>query len=233
MYRYYKIAGLNIKMDTFGRTEDYAIPYLLDGKCSSVDMTIKADFKALKAEKPFAPDDICEYMVSGREFYSKLLDFEGMMLHAAAIALDQKAYLFSGNCEVGKSTHALLWRRAFGDERIRILNDDKPAIRLENGTWYAYGTPWSGKNGLNTNLKYPLAGICYLKQGNKNQIEICNKPDLVDRFLQNTYRPTVLDKKIKLLTTIEKIIKTVPIWEMEATKEIEAAKIAYRAMSGR
>lgn len=84
------------------------------------------------------------------------------------LLLTQEEYADSS---VGKSTHTGLWRQVFGDERVKILNDDKPALRFEKGIWYAYGTPWSGKYGMNLNLRYPVAGICFLKQGAQNKIE--------------------------------------------------------------
>lgn len=231
MYQYYKIAGLTVKMDTFGRTADLAFPYRIE-PCSHVDITIDSTYQVLKAFAPDADDDLCEYLASGRVFYRSLLSFDGMMLHASAIAVDGKAYLFSADSGIGKSTHVGLWRRLLGDERVRIINDDKPALRLENGTWYVYGTPWSGKYGLNLNLRYPLAGICFLERSPENKIEPYTKSDIVFRFLKQTYRSKKAQIQQKTLSHIGSLLEKVPVWRLECNMEQEAAALSYTAMTG-
>lgn len=231
MYHYYKIADLTVKMNTFGRTADLAFPYRIE-PCSQVDITIDPGYQILKAFQPDADDELCEYLASGRVFYRNLIAFDGMMLHASAIAIDGKAYLFSADSGTGKSTHVGLWRQVFGDERVRIINDDKPALRLENGTWYVYGTPWSGKYGLNLNLRYPLAGICFLERGQTNKIQPYTKSDIVFRFLKQTYRSKKVDIQEKTLSHIGSLLEKVPVWQLECNMEQEAAMLAYRAMTG-
>ena len=51
------------------------------------------------------------------------LDFDGMLLHAAAVVVDGKAYLFTAPRKTGKSTHVQLWLQEF-EGRATILNDD-------------------------------------------------------------------------------------------------------------
>ena len=93
-----------------------------------------------------------------------------ILVAVVVFAMDGQAYLFSADSGVGKSTHSRLWQQVFGDQRVTIINDDKPALRLRDGVWYVYGTPWSGKYGLNHNLCYPLAGICFLERSKTNKI---------------------------------------------------------------
>lgn len=230
MDQYYKIAGLTVKMDTFGRTADLAFPYRID-PCPNADITIESDLQDIKAARPRTPDEILAYIVTGRDFYAKLIDFEGIMLHASAIAVDGRAYLFSADSGVGKSTHTGLWRRVFGDERVRIINDDKPALRLKDGVWYACGTPWSGKYGLNHNLCYPLAGICFLERGQTNRMEPYTKNDVVFQFLKQTYRSADPERSEKILSLIGSLLERVPVWRLECNTNPEAAYIAWEAMA--
>lgn len=230
MYQYYKIAGLTVKMDTFGRTYELALPYRTEPE-SSADITIESNFPDLKKAHPHVPDEMLEYIMTGRDFYAKLIDFEGLLLHASAIAMDGKAYLFSANSGVGKSTHTGLWRQLFGDRRVQIINDDKPALRLQNGIWYTYGTPWSGKNGLNQNLCCPLAGICFLDRGQTNQIEPYHKSDIVFQFLKQTYRPKDAQHCNKVLSLIENLLENIPVWQMKCNMEPEAAYTAWEVMT--
>lgn len=230
MEQYYKIAGLVVKMDTFGRTADLAFPYRIEAH-EKVDMVLENSYKLLKGTYPEAMDDTCEYIIKGKEFSHKLTDFHGMTLHASAVVMDEKAYLFTADSGVGKSTHTGLWRRVFGEERVRILNDDKPALRFEGGCWYAYGTPWSGKYGQNLNLCYPVGGICFLKQAEENKIERYKKGDLVFQLMKQTHRINRASYDSKVLGHIEKLINHVPIWYMECNMEPEAALLSYKTMS--
>lgn len=232
MYQYYKIAGLTVKMNTFGRTADLALPYRIE-PCSNADITIESIYREWNEVYPDSPVEALEYVATGKAFYRKLLEFDGMMLHASAIAADGKAYLFSAESGVGKSTHTQLWRQHFGSERVSIINDDKPALRQCNGVWYAFGTPWSGKHGLNQNVCYPLAGICFIERGTTNRIEPYTGNDIIFRFLKNTYRYKDAECSDKILSYIGSIIESIPVWRLECNMEAEAAYAAYEAMTGK
>ena len=111
-------------------------------------MTLSIDRERLSkaGEKyPHLTPDEWEYIQTGLVFACKLLDFNGFCLHASAVALENRAVLFSGPCGIGKSTHTNLWQQYFGPDRAVIINDDKPALRLIKGTFYAYGTPGAAK----------------------------------------------------------------------------------------
>lgn len=231
MRNYYRIAGLNVAMDTFGRTEDQSKPYMIDA-CDHVDIELNSCFDEVRTMYPNLSDDGCEYLASGKNFYTQLLNFHGMMLHASALVMDGKAYLFSAPCGTGKSTHVCLWRRVFGDDRVRVLNDDKPALRLENGTWYAYGTPWCGKTGQNLNLRFPLAGIAIIERGEANVIQrYSGAAALSDVFSQTVTLNTAADR-LKQMDLLDKLITQVLIWKLRCNMDPSAAIVSYEAMSG-
>lgn len=170
------------------------------------------------------------YMESARQFYAALLNYNGFYLHSSAVALDGKAYLFSANCGVGKSTHTRLWHSVFGNG-AQVFNDDKPALRCIDGVWYAYGTPWCGKDGINLNMTVPLAGICFLKQSDSNKIRRLGKQEAISKILPQTiYRFRDINKLNLLLGHIEKLLLNVPVFELENKPEPEAAKLSYNTM---
>lgn len=170
------------------------------------------------------------YMESGSLFYRELLRYDGMMLHSSAVELDGRVYLFSGNCGAGKSTHARLWQRVFG-AGARIINDDKPALRLMDGVWYAYGTPWCGKDGINQNRKAPVAGVCFVKQADHNAIRQLSAPEAMARLINQTrwkFRsPEFLDL---MLSNLEKLVQMIPVYELENRPEPEAVYLSYETM---
>lgn len=231
MVKYYKIAGLLVKMDTFGRTEQQAIPY-------ACDEPIEYDFEvaALSRDKymqdyPHATLDLAEYMCTGGNFYKQLLDHGGLMLHSSAVVVDGRAYLFTADSGTGKSTHTGLWLKKFGD-RAFILNDDKPALRLESDGWFAYGTPWSGKHDISVNARVPVAGIAVVTRGENNTIEPFKGIAAIQAILKQVNRPRATEYRAKLLELLDKLITQVPIWKLTCNMEPEAAEVSYAAMSG-
>lgn len=170
------------------------------------------------------------YLSTGTQFYRQLLKYNGMMLHASAVALDGRAYLFSGPCGMGKSTHTRLWQQIFGEKAV-VFNDDKPALRRLDDRWYAYGTPWCGKDGINVNMKVPLAGICFLKQASENKIRRLNSLEALQRLLQQTLRKLKPENMDLLTGHLDNLIREIPIFELENLPVPEAAKLSYETMS--
>ena len=225
---HYKIADLITQIPAAGdmvpRCEAYLMPYE-----QAADIIIKEEYYGDRPIEGMTWDQSV-YMRSGLYFYRKLLNYDGLMLHASAVALDGKAYLFSGPCGQGKSTHAKLWQQVFGS-RAQIINDDKPALRRIENQWYAYGTPWCGKDGINQNKKLPLAGICFLVQSSDNKIRRIDSKEAVGRLLSQTiYRIKNPDTMVILLSLIEKLIQEVPIFELENRPEKAAALLSYQMM---
>ncbi len=231
MEKNYRIADLTVRMDTFGRTLAQAEKYLAPCE-SDADIVICNDWRSLKEQQPHLSEEDCEYLTSGWFFYRQLLDFDGMMLHASAVLMDGRAYLFSASPGTGKSTHTKLWQKVFGD-RAQILNDDKPALRHVDGVWYAYGTPWSGKHDASINTRAPIAGICILERGEKNTIEPFSGPAAVCAMMGQTSRIRYGgETSPKILTQLDRLMCAVPIWRLKCNMDPEAALVSYRAMSG-
>lgn len=177
------------------------------------------------------PPDFFEYMDSGWLFYSRLLQFGGMMLHASAVELDGGAYLFSGPSGMGKSTHTRLWMQSFPN--ARIFNDDKPALRKTDGVWYAYGTPWCGKDGININLRAPLRAICFLRQGAENKIRRLSPIEATAAILSQTQRRFATSEGLGvLMNMIDMLISEIPIYELVNLPNSEAAMLSYSVMTG-
>ena len=153
------------------------------------------------------------------------------MLHSSAVLLDGKVYLFSGPSGMGKSTHTRLWQENFPG--VEIINDDKPALRKIDGIWYAYGTPWCGKDGININTKAPVGGICFLRKGDKNEIRRLSPIESVAAILTQTqkrfYNPEILGV---MADKINDLVAEIPIFELVNRPEKEAALMSYKALIG-
>lgn len=232
MTQYYRIADLVVAIDSFGRIVEQAKPYLIDDSDGIIpDIKIVSDYRSLKEKAPHLSDEDCEYLTTGGSFYRKLVKYGGMMLHSSAVIMDGRAYLFSAPCGTGKSTHTKLWQQVFGEDRVKMLNDDKPAIRLVDGQWYAYGTPWSGKYDISTNTRVPLGGVCMLRRGEQNKIEPYGGPSAVKEILEQTARVNHPEYMMNMLGLIDKLLEKVPVWRMECNMEPEAAILSHKVMS--
>lgn len=230
MDQYYKIADLTVLMNTFGKTAAQAEPY----RCQCVgqpDLTVQSRWERIKEQAPELSNETCEYISTGTSFYMQLLRYNGLLLHASAVMMDGWAYLFSADCGTGKSTHTQLWLKQFGD-KAQILNDDKPALRLEDGAWYAYGTPWSGKTSLNVPAKVRLGGICVLTRGQENRIWPIDGKEAIRALISQTLRPRTPEGRIRQLELVDRLLALVPIWKMECNMDPQAAQMSYEAMSG-
>ena len=230
MEQHYKIADLTVSMDTFGKTASQAQPYAIE-QVEKTDISIQPEKTLWRKRYPGISDDDCEYMASGRSFYEQLLSFQGTVLHSSAVVVDGRAYLFSAPSGTGKSTHTQLWLKLFGD-RAYILNDDKPALRLVDGIWYAYGSPWSGKHDISVNTRVPLAGIAMIERGVVNEIKPWGGYEVLNALMRQMVRPRDMESQLKLLDILDKLISQVPVWKLRCNMEDQAAIVSYEAMSG-
>lgn len=223
-----RIADLYVEVPAVGDMESRCAAYITDEKKEADIVIREADFEPQRWEG--CQHNMVCYMETARLFYFDIPRLGGMMLHAAAVEYEGRAYLFSGPSTVGKSTHTRLWRQLLGDG-VQFFNDDKPALRCIDGTWYAYGTPWCGKDGINQNKKVPIAGICFLKQGYVNEIRRLDaKEAMIHTISQSTKKLPAADKMVHLLSTVDTLVRQVPMYELENMPELAAAQLSYETM---
>ena len=224
-----KIADLLTDVPAAGGLAARCADYLCD-EHDGADITIRTELYRKDMYPAAWTEDMVAYMESAYQFYLELVEFEGLLLHASAVVLDGRAYLFSGHSCAGKSTHTRLWQREFGSH-AQVINDDKPALRRIDGRWIAYGTPWCGKDGINLNQQAPLAGICFLKKAPHNQIRRLTQREAMEQILAQTIRryPSI-SKMEKLFDLMGKLLNEIPVFELENLPVPEAARLSYETM---
>lgn len=190
-------------------------------------LDLEADAEGLR-RRSFTPPFL-ERTAIQRKIAGFLLKQDILLFHGSTIAVDGRCYLFTAKCGVGKSTHTRLWREHFGAQAV-MVNDDRAFLQLTEEGVLAYGSPWSGKHGLDTNLCTPLAGICILERGTENHIAPASGEECLPRLLEQVFVPTgECSQTLECLTS--RLAQTVPLWRMSCTKSPEAAMMAYEAMS--
>ena len=223
----YRIADLIVDMSLSGRTSQQALPYLTE-EAGEADITLSCDCeKVLQTYPHFGDLDMAEYMTTGSLFAVEMLRFDGFQLHASAVMLDGKAYLFSAPSGTGKSTHTEKWCRLFG---AQIINDDKPVLRRIEGKWTVYGTPWSGKNDLSSPVGVPLGGIAFLNRGEVNEIFPMMPIKAVPAILEECMRFSHKGCAARQLELVDLLLRETPIWQLYCRNDDEAARVSCEAM---
>ena len=224
-----KIADLIVEIPEVGDLVPRCQDYRFDNAKSSIgaDITIRTDLFRRDAWDGFSGDWYI-YLETGAQFYLNLLEHDGIVFHASAVEYQGKAYLFSAPSGTGKSTHTRLWQSVLDD--ATVFNDDKPSLRLIDGIWYAFGTPWSG-TGVNCNAKVPLAGICFLKQASENKIRRLSKFEAAQKiYWQTGHTFKGVERLDFLLSHVEELVRQIPVYELENRPEPEAARLSYETM---
>ena len=231
----HKIAGLYIDLGYKHELMNEQAPlYKTDEVCEKPDMKIYLPDEFLEEkhkENPVLSVNACEYLYTGAAFYSGLLHFGGFLLHSSAVVMDGKAYLFTADSGTGKSTHTGIWQKTFGADRVQILNDDKPAIRIATNGIFACGTPWSGKTNLNVNRIVPVGAIGFLERSEDNWIKRRSGGEMVAKLLRQTVMPPVKEEMDALLQYVDKVLTEVPVYSLGVNMTEDAARMAYETMS--
>lgn len=174
-------------------------------------------------------DPFLERTAIQRAFAEHLLEKNTLLLHGSAVAVDGEGFLFMARSGTGKSTHTRFWREVFGVRAV-MVNDDKPFLRITSDGVTMFGSPWSGKHGLDTNVAVPLKGICLLERGTENVITQRNAEELLPMLRHQSYQPLTETSREVSEGLIERLAAQVPLWHMTCTKDSQAAQIAYDTM---
>ncbi len=237
-----RIAGHTAHISSlFASTRDYCGKYLTEEppQChiavTREDLTFEQE--ALRQEaieegiriRTFT-DPFLERAAIQRKLAEFLFDRDILMTHGSTVAVDGKAYLFTAKCGTGKSTHTRLWRQVFG-QRAVMVNDDKPFLKITEEGVLVWGSPWSGKHGLDTNITVPLQGICILDRGTENRIERIPQEDALAMLLHQSYCPLDQAKHVRFEALVRRLAEKTPLWHMYCNMDPSAAEVSHKAMS--
>ena len=174
------------------------------------------------------PDSYLETLAVYRKIAVGMLKYDTFLMHGSVVATCGDAYLFTAPSGTGKTTHIKLWLENIPDSYV--VNGDKPLIRVREGYCEACGTPWSGKERMNTNVMVPLRAICLLERGVENSIEEISFLEAYTKLFQQTYLPTEADYVRKTMELIRKLSESVHFYRLACNMEPEAALLAASAM---
>ena len=105
----------------------------------------------------------------------------GLLLHAASAIRNGSAFLFPGRSGAGKTT---ISRHAPAD--ACLLSDEVSYVRRLDGTFVAWGTPFTGELGTpGANRSAPLKALCFLRQAEENCLVPMEEAEALRQLLTN------------------------------------------------
>ena len=228
----YDFAGMTVEVNSLNEAvHNYCAAYVSDAPADFSVTTSKEDidYERSHAEHPGYSDGYLEELAVYRKIAEKMPYYGTILFHGSVVAVDGAAYLFTAASGTGKSTHAALWRKLFG-ERAVMVNDDKPLLNIGDVVT-AYGTPYDGKHKLSNRIAVPLKAICILTRAPENTIVPVTKSEAYTMLLQQVYRPNDVFALQKTLELVDIMADKVGLYKLGCNMDIEAAKVAYDGMN--
>lgn len=198
------------------------------------DIIITSSYEKIEIYKKKMPEELqeigfCENLSIMNELASKTIDFNGVLIHAAAISIENHGIIFTGKSGIGKTTHLKLWQQLLGG-KVTTINGDKPFIRVIGDVPFVYGSPWQGDERIGINGNANLMDICFLEQANENSITKLDRNDAFQRLIKQIHIPNDPQKIVKVLSILECICNKCNFWLLKCNPTIESAKIVYEAL---
>ena len=157
-------------------------------------------------------------------------DKKTLLFHSSVTVREKYAYMFLGHSGTGKSTHSRQWKAAFPD--AELINDDNPAVRIENGVVQVYGTPWSGKTPCYKNTSAPVAALVQLAQAPQNEIHRLRMTQAYPYILASVSGLKVLPEMMdRLYESIAELLELTPVYKLECLPNPEAAQLCAQTCS--
>ncbi len=229
----YRIAETNIEIiSLYAQVHDLCRDYRAQG---APELTVRVTAAGIARER--AADDgaghsdaYLETLAVYRQIAEAMPARDTLLFHGSALAADSVGYLFTAPSGTGKSTHARLWRELLGG-RVRMINDDKPLLRLGPEGVTVFGTPWNGKHRLGENASAPLRAVCFLEQAAENAIAPLSGAEVWPLLLAQAYRPEDRTALHKTLALLDRLCAQLRFYRLRCNMEPEAAALAYQTIS--
>lgn len=200
---------------------------------SSVDFEVfitKYDIEYERKQCEFeCSENELEFIAIYRKICLKMIEFDGFLFHAATIDYNGEAVAFAARSGVGKSTHVSLWQKCFKND-VKIINGDKPIFRRINGVFYAFGTPWCGKERLNLNMSSKIKAVCFIQRSNNNSATEISASEVVGQIYEQMILPKDAFLTVKQLDLLNDFLSSVKIYKLNCNMNETAALTAKKAI---
>lgn len=154
-----------------------------------------------------------------------------LLLHASAVICADMGVAFVAPSGTGKSTHARSWL-VWPD--CSILNDDAPAVRIEDDRPMLYGTPWSGKGDFYLNRMCPLSAVVRIVRAESNLAVSLSGIEALSVLIGATV--PILHKNRQwldgLCNVLDGLLTHIAVSRMECLPDSAAARVCRQSLFG-
>ena len=200
----------------------------------AVDLPLSITPSMIEAEAVLLPDAsnvVWELASLLRSLQTGLLPRDRLVLHASCVVWGGKAYAFLAPSGVGKTTHARLWEQRLPDT-ARILNGDRLLVHVTADGARAYGNPWRGKEGFGYVGDAPLGGLFFLTRADRSSCEPLSAIEALPYLLRATSFPPDAASRLCVLSLLERLTATTPLFRLYATPSVDAVDAVLNAIGG-
>ena len=164
-----------------------------------------------------------------RHIVEALASLDTLLVHGSVVSTDGQGIMFTAPSGTGKSTRTKLWLDTI-DSSI-VVNGDKPLLRVTESQVLAYGTPWCGKEGWNTNTSVPLKAIFLLERSESgNFIRELSFSEAFPKLIRHTYLTGNAIVRRKTLNLLRSMAGKVKVFQFKSEPTAEAIKMAWNAV---
>lgn len=160
--------------------------------------------------------------------------YDTFLLHGAVVAYEGEGYAFLAPSGTGKTTRALLFLEEF--QGSSVVNGDKPLIKVTDDSVLAYGTPWCGKERMNTNTAVPIKAMFYVERGEENEPPVLTELKGAEAYtllLRQTFHPSNPEAYKKTLFLLKKMMTKVKIYRFRSAPTQQAVRLAWEMAAGK
>ena len=171
----------------------------------TVDLTKCSGSVALADANEFSVDSFLRIVYS-----LALVEAHGLVVHAASLIRNGKAYLFCGPSGSGKTTVARLSPDAV------LLSDELSIVRIYGAEVLCYGTPFWGELARGgEDRAVPLVAVYFLHKGDRHAVKAIGPRRALERLLPNVlFFAREADLTARVLGISADLVEAVPCFDL-------------------
>lgn len=212
----YRISDLNIEINTNSKTlqnnlEQYVTSF--DYKPNLI-LSITDDIllQYMEEYEGYTADEIeLEYIST--EYARALFDFNGFAITATAVEHEGSVVLFAAPFSDMKVADFL------PEGKVYVI--DNPGIRLINGEFIVYGTPFGLLGDKSKDVSFPLKSIVFVDKERFDSLKLLDTKDMVKMFLRAVMLSIRSDRTKHTLFMLEKLMKVVKFYGVSDLSDVD------------
>lgn len=212
----YRISELNLEIETNSSTLiknlaryetsfDYR-PNLVLSITNDILLSLMEEYEGYSA-------DVIECEYISTEYARALFDFNGFPLRATAVEHDGYCVLFCSPFKEYRICDFL------PEEKVFAI--DCPGIRLIDGVFYAYGTPFGLDGHRSKDIKLPIKCIVYVDKENFDSLKKLDTKNMVNAFIRSVMLAIRGERTKHSLFMLEKLMKVVDFYGVSDLNDVD------------